>query len=186
MPGKPWRPGGHPHPQTLIVQTPEWALLLSFWLHMLATVLWLGGLAAFVLLMLPGMRRSLEAKHFADWLRATNRRLDSIGWISLALLTATGLIQMSANPNYDGLFIVNNGWALAICLKHIAFGGMLVVSAYSTWGLSPALQRAALLRATVGDEGQEAPLLARLQRLIALNLILGVVVLAFTALARIA
>ena len=25
---------------------PQWALLLSFWLHMLATVAWLGGLAA--------------------------------------------------------------------------------------------------------------------------------------------
>ena len=186
MPVESWRPGGHPHPATLNVPTPEWALLLSFWLHMLATVLWLGGLAAVALLVLPGMRRSLEPAAFADWLRATNRRLDSIGWLSLALLTATGLIQMSANSNYNGLLAINNNWALAICLKHIAFGGMVAVSAYLTWGLSPALERAALLRAKGNDAGEEARLLARLQRLIGLNLLLGAIVLAFTALARIA
>lgn len=186
MPGEPWRAGRHPHPATLIVPTPQWALLLSFWLHMLATVAWLGSLASVALLMIPGMRRSLEAAAFADWLRATNRRLDSIGWISLALLTTTGLIQMSANPNYSGLLAIDNNWALAICLKHIAFGGMVAVSAYLTWGLSPALQRAALLRAKGHDAAEEQRLLSRLQALIAVNLVLGLIVLAFTALARIA
>ena len=166
--------------------TPAWALLLSFWLHMLATVLWLGGLTAAALLLLPLMRRSLPAAEYADWLVRLNRRLDPIGWISLGLLIVTGLVQMGANPNYDGLLQFNNTWALAIGLKHIAFFGMIAVSAYVTWGLGPALQRAALLRATGSDDTVERQLGIRLQRLVTLNLILGGFVLAFTALARIA
>lgn len=166
--------------------TPEWALLLSFWLHMLATVVWLGGLAALALLVLPWVRRSLEADAFADWLRELNQRLDPIGWFSLALLTVTGLLQMGANPNYEGFLYFGNNWAMAILLKHLAFFGMVGVSGYITWGVSPALQRAALRRAQGRANHGEMVLIKRLQRLIGLNLFLGGAVLAFTALARIA
>lgn len=166
--------------------TPAWALLLSFWLHMLATVLWLGGLAAAALILLPLMRRSLPAADYADWLMRLNRRLNPVGWISLGLLIVTGLVQMGANPNYDGVLNFNNNWALAIGLKHIAFLGMIAVSAYVTWVLGPALQRAALLRAKGSDDKLEQHLGMRLQNLITFNLILGGLVLGFTALARIA
>lgn len=166
--------------------TPEWALLLSFWLHMLATVAWLGGLAAVSLFVLPLMRRSLSAVEYASWLQRLNRRLDPIGWISLGLLTTTGLVQMSANPNYEGFLQIGNNWALALFLKHLVFFAMIAVSSYITWGVGPGLQRAALLRAKGLDEGQEQRWALRLQRMITLNLLLGTVVLAFTALARIA
>src|SRR3990172_3953525 len=168
------------------MQTPEWVLLLAFWLHMLATVVWLGGLATLALLVLPTMRRTLDANAFADWLRAINQRLDPIGWFSLALLTVTGLLQMGANPNYEGILSFGNNWALAILLKHLVIFGMLGVSGYITWGVSPALQRAALIRAQRGESREEAALVKKLQRLIALNLFLGGLVLGFTALARVA
>lgn len=162
---------------------PHWALTLSFWLHMLATVVWLGGLAAMALIVLPAMRRRLKPGDFAVWLGALNQRLDSIGWLSLGLLTFTGLIQMDGNPNYEGLFALSNPWSQAICLKHIAFIGMIGVSAYITWSVAPALQRAALKRAK-GAASNEKFLSSRLQKLIALNLFLGLLILVFTALAR--
>lgn len=49
---------------------PAWALALSFWLHLLATVAWIGGLAAIALLVLPSARRSLgPAKHIPHRLK---------------------------------------------------------------------------------------------------------------------
>lgn len=163
---------------------PHWALTLSFWLHMLATVVWLGGLAGLVLIVLPATRRSLKPKEFANWLTTLNQRLDSVGWFSLGLLTFTGLIQMDSNPSYEGLFSISNAWSQAICLKHIAFFGMIGVSAYITWSVAPALQRSALKRAKGLDRAEDERLSARLQKLIALNLFLGLLVLVFTALAR--
>jgi uncharacterized membrane protein len=164
---------------------PPWALLLSFWLHMLATVVWIGGLAALAIIVLPTMRRSLKPAEFSSWLRALNRRLDPLGWLSLGLLTFTGLIQMEANPNYTGLLAVSNLWSQAIFIKHIFFIGMILASAYMTWVMSPAIQHAALMRTRGRRDKSVQTWQARLQQLITVNLILGVLVLVFTALARI-
>lgn len=163
---------------------PPWALLLSFWLHMLATVVWVGGLAALSLFVLPTMRRSLKPGEFAGWLTALNKSLDPIGWFSLGLLTFTGLVQMDVNPNYVGVLAFSNAWSQAILLKHIAFLGMIAVSAYITWGVAPALQHAALrqARGMRRSDGREH---LRLQRLLAINFSLGLLILVFTALARI-
>lgn len=166
------------------MEIPQWALLLSFWLHMLATVVWLGGLAALALFVLPAMRRSLSPKDFANSLSALNQRLDPLGWFCLGLLVFTGLLQMDSNPNYAGLLALSNLWSQAICLKHIAFFGMIAISVYLTWGVTPALRRAALGRAKGKGEKEDQVWLQRFQRLIALNLFLGFLVLAFTALAR--
>lgn len=164
---------------------PHWALLLSFWLHMLATVAWLGGLAALALFVLPSMRRSLPPRDYATWVAALNQRLDPIGWFSLGLLIFTGLLQMDSNPNYEGLLNLSNPWAVAICLKHIVFFGMIAVSAFLTWGVAPALRRATLRRAQGKPSPQDQIWLRRFQALIALNLGLGLLVLVFTALARV-
>lgn len=164
---------------------PDLALSITYWLHMLATVVWIGSLAALVLLVLPTAQRALEPKAYANLLDAFQRRLDSIGWFCLVVLTGTGLFQMSASRNYQGFLAIDNRWAVAILLKHIVFLVMVGVSAYLTWGLLPSLRRTAFKLA----QGKDAPEAARLQRqntfLLRLNLTLSVIVLALTALARV-
>jgi len=169
-----------------MTETPEIILLVSFWLHMLATVAWIGGLATVVFFILPAAKRTQNAEAYAQTLTEVNQRLDMVGWLSLIVLVASGLFQMSANPNYEGFLAVTNPWARAILLKHIVFFGMIGVSAYLTWGITPGLKRVALKKARGFDTPEEAVLLKRATRLIYLNLILGLVVLIFTALARIA
>ena len=164
--------------------TPEWALTLSFWLHMLATVSWVGGLAVLSLFVFPIARRSLEAEAFSKFVRAVNKRLDPVGWFGLAVLTVTGLIQMSANQNYEGFLAVNNSWARAVLLKHITFFFIIVLSAYQTWTLTPALERAALRQSRGVDSPNAAQLQKRERTLMQANLILSLVVLLLTAWAR--
>lgn len=164
---------------------PHWALLFSFWLHMAATVAWLGGLATLALIVIPSLRRTLNPRDFANWLTLLNQRLDPIGWFSLGILIFTGLLQMDSSPNYDGFLSLSNAWAVAICLKHIVFFGMISVSAFITWSVTPALRRAAFRRARGKPDKQEMLWLRRFQLLISLNLALGLLVLVFTALARV-
>jgi putative copper export protein len=166
------------------MQIPGWALLLSFWLHMLATVVWLGSLTTLALLIIPTLRRTLRPDEFSSSLAKLNARLDPLGWLCLGALTFTGLIQMEDNPNYLGLFNISNPWAQAICLKHIVFFGMIAVSAYLTWGLMPSLRRA-VLKPGSRKLKVDFSLIDRFQRLVALNLVLGLLVLVFTALARV-
>lgn len=169
------------------MDTPAWGLTFAYWLHMLATVVWIGGLAALALFVLPAARRALEPRAYAAFLSALQRRFDPLAWFSLALLAATGMFQMSANPNYSGFLAIENRWAAAILVKHVVFFGMTALSAYLTWGLLPRLRRLALLRAGAGTESverQAAALEAQERRLMQLNLALGVIVLALTAIAR--
>src|SRR3989304_4125630 len=122
---------------TQVGTPPVWALSLAYWLHMLATILWIGGLSAVVLLVLPAARQGLEVGQYARLLDKIQRRLDPLGWLSLAVLLGTGLFQMSANPHYTGLLTISNRWAVAILIKHLVFLVMIAVSAYLTWGLFP-------------------------------------------------
>jgi len=171
--------------------TPAWALTLAYWLHMCATVIWIGGLAAMAVFILPAAHQTLSAQSMLDFLNSVQSRLDRWGWFSLVVLAATGMVQLSANPNYDGFLAVEDRWAIAILVKHIAFLGMAGVSAYLTWGIMPKIRRAVLRRASksgTGDTPETSAEMAGLQRqelwLLRLNLVLGIVVLGLTAVAR--
>ena len=164
--------------------TPYWALSLAFWLHMLATVAWIGGLVAVVILVLPAAKKKLQPEAYASFLGQLQHRLDPLGWLSLAVLLATGLIQMSANPNYDGFLSISNRWAASMLTKHILFVGMIAVSAYMTWGILPGLRRIALKQAKGMDADSADQLQKRETLLLRINLILGVLILGLTALAR--
>jgi putative copper export protein len=148
-------------------------------------IVWIGALAAVVLLILPAARSSLQPSDFASFLEKIQRRLDPAGWLCLLILLGTGMFQMSANPGYQGLLAINNRWAIAILVKHIVFIGMVAVSAYLTWGLLPALRRNALLRAKEGSSEDRDRLTQHEIWLLRVNFILGVIILGLTALARI-
>lgn len=169
------------------MSVPTTALTLAYWLHMLATVLWIGGLSSLTLLVLPAASKSLDAQSYAALLERIQKRLDPLGWGCLAMLTVTGLVQMSANPNYQGLIAIENSWSAAILVKHLLFLSMAGLSAYITWGLLPKSRRLALQRQRLPSEtlAQQSTSLARQEvLLLRLNLCLGILVLALTAVAR--
>ena len=165
---------------------PAWALSLSYWLHMLATVVWIGGLATVSLVTLPLITRLDDPGARLDFLHSTQKKLDPLGWLSLLVLIGTGLVQMSASDQYDGLLAFGNAWARAILLKHIVILGMIGLSAYLTWAALPELSRAVMRTSRGRGDPTEVDVLFRKHRLILWgNLIFGVVVLIFTALARV-
>ena len=168
------------------MEVPAWALSLAYWLHLIATIAWIGGLAAVSLLSLPLAARMADPVEKLQLLHLTQKRLDPVAWFSLVLLVATGLVQMSASAQYEGFLAFGNAWAQAILLKHIVFLGMVPLSAYLTWRALPELSRAVLrLSKGRGDPAEVDLLYRRHQRLLRANLVLGLVVLVFTAIARV-
>jgi uncharacterized membrane protein len=167
---------------------PGWVLFIAYWLHMLATIAWLGGLSAMLFLVLPAVRRSLTPESRSTFLNQLQNQLNRLGWICLMVLAATGMFQMSSNPNYQGFLAIENSWAVAIFIKHIVIGLMVLVSAYLTWGLLPSLNRLAFKRAA--GKAVDAEMAARLEKrerlILWISLGLAVVVLALTAWARVA
>ena len=160
-------------------------LAVSYWLHLIATIVWVGGLAMMALVAWPGARKVLGPGKqlgalMADW----QRRFNPLAWLSLAVLIGTGLMQMAANPNYNGFLVISNTWAGAILAKHIAVGGMILIGAYMNWSLQPALARLALLEAANRPAPEAESLRLREVTLTRLNLACALLVLALTAVAR--
>jgi uncharacterized membrane protein len=164
--------------------TPIWALSIAFWLHMLATVLWIGGLVVLSLLVLPAARKTLELTAYASLLADIERRLDPLGWFSILILIASGMIQMSASPQYEGFLSIRSLWSGTILVKHLLFVIMVTISGYITWGVMPQLRRAALLHSRGKDVPDLGVLQRRSVRFMQINLVFGVLVLLLTAIAR--
>ncbi len=168
----------------MITNPPAWALALTFWLHLLATVTWVGSLAGISLLVLPAMQRSLDSESQLVFIEAMQKRLEPIAWFSISLLVLTGLFQMSVNPHYDGFLSISTQWSLAILIKHLLVVVMVVVSAVQTWEVIPAIRRAILKSKKSGEiEGLES-LRRREVRLLRMNFGLSVLILLATAFAR--
>jgi len=127
----------------------------------------------------------LDGQDFANFLNGVQRRLNPLGWFSIIVLLASGMLQMSANPNYEGFLAIRGLWGGAILVKHILFGIMVAINGYYTWGTMPKMQRAALLQARGKDDNGEIHSLQRQSTLfMQINIILGIIVLLLTAVAR--
>ncbi len=165
----------------------QWTLAFCYFLHSVATVVWLGGLALMVIVVWPAARTFIGAQEsggaLLTLLDGVRRRFTPLANLSLIVLLVTGLVQMELNPHYDGLLQITGDWSRAILAKHVVILGMILVAGLMQWWVAPALERATLLI----RRGKEVPDLAvwqrRERRLTALNLILGVIVLFFTAVA---
>lgn len=163
---------------------PAWALALVFWLHMLATVAWIGGVFSISILILPAARKSLKPADLLAFMEAMQKRLEPLAWFSLGLLIATGLFQLSANSHYNGFFDVSTQWSLAILVKHGLVAVMVVVSAVQTWEVLPAIRRTLMRREKGAREDEIVKLQKREDRLLRMNFILSILILGATALAR--
>ncbi|MFO7321586.1 MAG: DUF4149 domain-containing protein [Chloroflexota bacterium] len=164
--------------------TPDTTILaISYFFHLIATVVWIGGLVILTVLVLPEARRALDANPALDALSDRLRqRFIPLSNFSLVVLIVTGLIQMTGDPNYDGMLQFTNEWSRVILLKHIAIFGMFGCGLALQFVVAPALKRARLL----AEHGKADPDEARRhrqreQRLAWINLVLGILVLAFTA-----
>lgn len=158
-------------------------LAISYFFHLVATVVWLGGLAILTLMVYPATRRSLaDSPRLYELMNQLRRRFVPLANFSLAILVASGMIQMAADPNYNGMLDFSNSWSRALLLKHIAIVGMVICSLALQYAVAPALERTSLLLERGKATPQDWQRLQRQESLLAwVNNGLGLLVLAFTA-----
>ena len=158
-------------------------LAASLFLHLLATVIWLGGLFLLTLLVWPETRRSLAGNpQRYRLLGRLRKRFQPLTWLSLAVLIVTGVFQMTADAHYEGMLQFGSPWSRAILLKHVALAGMVVCGLLLQWRVAPALERLGwLLERERGDAAEWARLRRQELRLARISIALGLLVLIFTA-----
>jgi uncharacterized membrane protein len=145
-------------------------------------VIWIGGIFLTLILVWPEVNRTLKDQPtLYPMLQRLRKRFTPYGNLALAVLIVTGLFQMSADSNYDGVLQFTNEWSRIILLKHIAIGGMIICGGVLQFGVSPALERATLLAERgKGNPAEWEKLRRREVRLTRINAALGILILAFS------
>lgn len=165
-------------------------LAVSIFFHIIAAVLWIGGLLLTLILVWPEVNRALkENPALYALMNRLRQRFTPINNLALVVLVVTGMMQMSADSNYDGVMQITNTWSQVILLKHVAFAGMVICGALLQFGVSPAIERVSLLidRTKADDprlqsaHAEWAQLRRREVLLTMVNAGLGVLILAFSA-----
>lgn len=157
----------------------NWILPLSYFVHLIATVIWLGGLVISAVIALPAYKQNNLSEN--QW---TILQAKLIPWIngSLIVLLISGFYQMTVDSNYTGFLSIDSTWAWALLLKHVAFIGMVLVTVYEQFKLYPEMKRMAML-AESGKSADIITLTEKSTKLLRLNLILAGLILFFTAIA---
>ena len=161
--------------------TPQ-LLATSYLVHLVATVIWIGGIVFMAFVVTPATQSEPGSLRL---LAAIQRRFTPIANLSLIVLIVTGMVQLTANPNYIGFLNLSSTWAKVIFLKHITVGGMILVGMYMNLVFQPDIYRMAMLLASGRAKLEDTAALTRRQsQLSQINMVLAMVVLLFTAIAR--
>lgn len=139
--------------------------------HDLFTAVWIGGLIALGLTVMPAARQVLgKGPQMKTLMDAVQKRLSVLVYVSMAGLVLTGLLQSNRNPAFQGLFSLGNAYSTFLTLKHVLVMLMIAVALYRSLVLGR-------------RSGAPSPSQEKLSAsLLFLNILLGVGVLLLTGL----
>jgi len=133
------------------------ALSIINWLHLIATVAWIGAMSTNLFVLLPSIRETLEPAIVGKLLGAVMRRFRRLVYGSIILLVFSGLVMTALNRSYLGPLQFGNVWTQIILIKHVFIIALIILAVYALEALAPKV-------AKMGAKGP-SPELAKLQRL---------------------
>ncbi|PZN06282.1 CopD family protein [Thermaerobacter composti] len=144
---------------------------LVVFVHVLAAMVWVGGILFLSLVVVPASRRypaDVRARLFAD----VGRRFRVVGWTALAILAVTGAVQMAARGAtlanvMDGSFF-QTPWGRILGAKLLAVSLMMLLTAMHDFVAGPAAERAARAGGDPERLRRRAGRLARVTAILAL------------------
>ncbi|MFQ6083389.1 MAG: hypothetical protein ACE5WD_08520 [Candidatus Aminicenantia bacterium] len=158
---------------------------LSHFLHLLATVVWIGGIVMILLVILPGTKAALEpAPIVGRLMKNITKRFTPMANVSILVLIVTGIVITYSEKNFTVFLDFSNSWNTVMFLKHSFATLMIIIHFYRGLVLIPKIGR---LSTQVNNSKESSSLssqIAKLQKfsldLIKTNLVLGLIVLLLT------
>ncbi len=156
---------------------------LSVSIHVLAALVWLGGMFFIALVGAPVLRRLERPELRQALFDQLGMRFRTVGWIALAVLLVTGVLNlwhrgalsvaMWRDPGFS-----SSGWATALKYKLVAVVVMLIVEGYHDWVLGPRASRLDANSAEAAVLRRRASIYARISAIAGVVIILAAVRLA--------
>lgn len=144
--------------------------VLVDWLHLLGVALWLGGQVGIVLVLMPALKIPGDGRNTRPFLAVLDR-FSPVAYGSIAILALSGVFNSTIHiPSWFAL--LHSMYGTALITKLALTGLMVLVSAYTVYGLRPRLYGA--LDAPVSAMGTTSrAVLGRLALWLRINPILG-------------
>jgi len=151
------------------------------WLHLTATILWIGLAVNSVLVFMPLSRRHIPQTAMGDYISDLRNRAAAVVWTALAIFAVSGFILMLLSDSFKGFGdYFANTWTIIITVKHLVIGIMAVLAIYQLNSVMPRL--AAALKSNAPGAGTLA---ARQKSVAAWIAGLGILVLLLTSVAEV-
>ena len=161
-----------------------WVFVL--WLHLLATVAWIGGMIFYVLVLVPSMG-AIDPPQRGKLVGAVLKRYSPLAWGAIIVLIITGIF-IAVYKGFGGVSFSSN-YGIILFAKHLVILIMIVIGALVSFVIGPKL-KAPPAPAEVASGGPPGPPpgMVKLQKqagaLGLINLVLGIAVLFLTELLK--
>ena len=147
-------------------------LAVSYWLHSVAAVIWIGGITFILFIAIPASRQVLGTEA-GRLMGEISKRFTPLANYCIILLVITGILMTGLNKQFSGVETFKNNWTLILAVKHIFVLGMIIIHFYRGLILTPMIGR-------TESANKKASLQKLSLNLIKVNFCLGMLVLLFS------
>lgn len=116
---------------------------IVYFVHIMATVLWVGGTFVNLFIFMPSAKDTLEPPVMGKFMGAVMKRFKPVVYACMVLLGITGFIMMTQNANYSGLMKFESTWSVLSFIKHVVMVLWVILGIYIFEGLLPKMGKLA-------------------------------------------
>ena len=149
---------------------------IVYLIHIMATLLWVGGIFVNYYIIMPSAKDSLEAPLLGKLMGAVMKRFRPVVYTCMVLLGITGVIMTINNANYFGLMKFDNTWSTLSLIKHIVMVVWVIIGIYLFEVVMPKMGKLA----AQGSSPELGKLQALQMKLGMISMVLAVIVLYLT------
>jgi len=126
------------------------------WLHIMATVVWIGGMFTNFFILRPSLAKALSPADAGKLMGVVMKKTRIVVYVSIVVLGITGIPLKIINPNYISIINFENSWEIVSFVKHLCYGILVLLAVYSFEILSPKVRKVSAMG--------PSPALAQLQK----------------------
>lgn len=150
--------------------------VLISWIHMIATVAWIGGMFTNFFVYMPAFAKTLDPPTTGKLMAVVMKRFRTIVYVSIVLFLITGMVSGYLVTSSGGL-MVGSLWPVLLILKIAVFALMVILAVYAFEFMAPRVSKIAAR----GPSPELAKAQKSQMRLAFTGFILGILILGITA-----
>lgn len=146
-------------------------MIMLYWIHLLATVIWIGGIFLILFVALPSAKEYL-GKEAGKFMGIISKRFTPFANYSIILLIITGIFMVLLNKGFSNLIVFETVSSRILFLKILMVLTMIVIHYYRGLWLNPRIAKlSSLIEESHRDEREKiSSQVVKMQRL-SLNLV---------------